>query len=526
VNPGGRIKGTRVGGYEIVRVLGHGTMASVFEGAHVLLGKPVAIKVLHEHLASDPGVRERFLREGRIAARLRHPNIVDVVDVGAEGTTPYMVMDLLAGDDLRALLAGGGALTPTHALALLLPIASALAHAHDAGVVHRDLVPSNVFLARDMRGDVVPTLLDFGLSKAPGDDPPSLAHAGLAAGTVVYMSPERTLGVEKATAESDQYSFSAILYETLTGVPPFGAESIGVLLDRIRSATIPSPSEVSPRVPAALGNAVLRALRRDPAARFESMRALGAALLPFADAATARATERDFVGPASVSPRVSARPSRARDDAPVRVESPPPPLPCPAGTSPFRIKGLAYRGFLHMVNRTLPGGLGAFCDALEDPSLRPFLTQPFLATARYDVLPFVPLFATFARLVGREFAEVVAAATRAQCRYDARTVYRMIFSGDRVEDIAERLSRFCTQYYDFGRYHGSVPQEGRLVLLYEEIPEYLMTWYSPMHLTYTRETARVIGAGELRMLVETKTPAGKRGDFPLVSIRSELAWGE
>ncbi len=547
VNPSDRMKGTRVGVYEIVGVIGHGATASVYEGVHTLLGKPVAIKILHEHVANEPQVRERFLREGRIAARLRHPNIIDVVDVGEEGATPYLVMDLLAGGDLRTLLADVGALAVTHALALLVPIVSALGHAHDVGVVHRDLKPANIFLARDTRDNVVPTLVDFGLSKAAGVDATSSStQADLVAGTVLYMAPEQTLGVENSSASSDQYALAAILYEALTGRTAISPDSLYVMIDRIRNETIVSPCAIAPSIPSALGDVVLRALDRDPQARFPNMRAFGAALLPFADAETVRTLQRDFAARSISGPEKGARAvahaSKAeavtRTETPEAAETSPlasyvsswetrskSPLPCPAGKSPFRIKGLAYRGFVHMVRRVVPGGLDAFCDALDDASLRPFLHQPFLASARFDVLPFVPLFATLARLTGGNFVDLVRSATAAQCRYDARTVYRAIFSTDSATDVPERISRFCAQYYDYGTYHATMTRPNRVVVVHGEIPEYAYAWQGPMHIAYTEECARIVGATGVMPLSHVVTPAGKKGNLPLVTMQTEFAWG-
>lgn len=535
-----QLKGVRLGGYEIGRVIGHGATATVFDGKHVALGKPVAIKILHEHLADNALIRERFLQEGRIAARLRHPNIVDVIDVGADGPMPYLVMDLLSGTDLRKSLDESGPLKPAPALALVLPIASALAHAHDAGVVHRDLKPSNIFLARDMRGDVVPTLVDFGLSKA-GGDASSLTQTALIAGTVLYMAPEQTYGMKGSTPASDQYSLAAILYEAMTGRPPFEGSALIALLERIRTEDVVSPSALSAHVPAALADAVLQALKREPADRFTGMRAFGAALLPFADEAHARVLRRDFTDHAAAASAPSrpsvrraarqeppdppaSRPSPARQSVAGRATAATASLPCPAGASPFHIKGLAYRGFVHLVNRTVPGGLDSFADAVTDESLRPFLRQPFLAGARYDVLPFVPLFATLAQLLGANFGELVRSATAGQCRYDGRTVYRAIFSSDSVGDIATRFSRFCSQYYDFGRYVGSLPQPNHLVVVHGEIPEYVSAWLIPMGEAYTEECMKILGAREVRLVSSTSTPAGRTGPFPLVTLQTEFAW--
>ena len=244
-----QLKGTRLGAYEIVRLLGHGATASVFEGVHVSLGKPVAIKLLHEHLADDTQVRARFLREGRVAARVRHPNIVDALDVGEEGDVPYLVMELLVGGDLRALLAEERVLPVERALALLLPIAAGLAHAHEAGVIHRDLKPGNIFLARGRRGDVTPKLVDFGLSKATlGDMTSSLTKAEMA-GTALYMAPEQTLGVKNASPASDQYALAAILYEAVAGQASVRAGGHARPARSHPEGPIRPPSRLQPRSP-------------------------------------------------------------------------------------------------------------------------------------------------------------------------------------------------------------------------------------------------------------------------------------
>src|SRR5580658_1290086 len=159
------LKGVRLGAYEIGALIGHGATASVFEGVHTGLGKRVAIKVLHEHLTTDEEIRARFVREGRVAAKLEHPNVVGILDVGVEGDTAYLVMERLVGQDGAAYLKERGKLGLGEALDLILPVAAALAFAHDRGIVHRDLKPANLFLARDRHGEAQPKVVDFGLSK-------------------------------------------------------------------------------------------------------------------------------------------------------------------------------------------------------------------------------------------------------------------------------------------------------------------------------------------------------------------------
>jgi serine/threonine protein kinase len=544
------LRGTRIGSYEIVRLIGHGATASVFEATHVALGKPVAMKLLHEHLADDEQIRERFLREGRVAAKLRHPNTVIVLDVGAEAGVPYLVMELLAGTDLRTLLTDLDVLTVDHALAILLPIASALAQAHDAGVLHRDLKPANIFLARDVRDDVVPKLVDFGLSKiAGGESTSSLTATELVAGTVLYMAPEQTLGVRHSSPASDQYSLASILYEAVAGEPPFAADGVYALIERIRNEVARPPSHVNARIPEALDDVILKAMQREPANRYPSVRAFARALMPFASETTMRPLERDFVERASASTQAATTPSRpsikkavseaetrheareveARVTEPeadveassIRASSP---LPCAPGESPFRIKGMPYRGFVYLVNKMVPGGLDAFVEKLDDPRLRVFIRQPFLASVRYDVLPFLPLFTTLSRILDVQFELLVSGTAAAQARYDARTVFQRIFSGATPRDLSERISRFGAQYYDFGKMSGTNPEPGVTVLVHAGVPAYVYPWYSPMHVAYSTEVARVCGATSVEATSSETVLAGAHGPFPLVTARTEIRW--
>ena len=540
-----QLKGARFGAYEIVRLVGHGATASVFEATHVNLDKPVAIKLLHEHLAADEQFTSRFLREGRVAARLQHPNIVNVLDVGMDQGVPYLVMELLTGSDLRALLADVSVLSVEHALGFLLPIVSALAHVHAMGVIHRDLKPANIFLAADARDAVVPKLVDFGLSKlvSGGEEATSaLTATGLVAGTVLYMAPEQTVGVKNSSPASDQYSMAAILYEAVTGEAAFAGDGVYALLEQIRSAPIRPPSMVNPRITEAFDAIVLRAMHRDPERRWPSMRTFGRELLPFAGAATAAVLERDFAdrsGSAAAASRPSLRGvvSRATPAEQTRAEDRTPstdrevaasavprlePLPCVPGTSPFHIKGLSYRGFMFHVGRAV--GLEAFLERLGDDALRGFVGQPFLASRRYDILPFVPLFATLARMLGVPFEAFVRTSTAAQVRYDARTAYRLILDANRPEDIVERIGRFNTQIYDFGRYSAFLPEKNHVTLAFEGIPAYLEPWFGPMHVAYAVESLRLSGAADVLLLSHLASDAGMHKGFPLRSYRTELRW--
>jgi serine/threonine protein kinase len=301
--------GAKLGPYEIVRVIGQGGTAAVYEARHVALGKLVALKILHEHLASDADVSGRFVREARLTAQLRHPNAIDVLDVGEEQGVAYLAMELLEGTSLEAHLRARHVLPLEDALAILFPIAAALAHAHALGIIHRDVKPGNVFLARDARGTVVPKLVDFGLSKiVDSEDTAAVTSRSLVMGTAMYMAPEQTMGGRFTTPQSDEYSLAALLYECATGRPPFDATDLYELIERIRGTSPPTPSSVNPRLPAAFDEIVLRALQREPPKRFPSVKAFASALLGLAGSALAEAWRRDFVEVSSGSlPSSSAR---------------------------------------------------------------------------------------------------------------------------------------------------------------------------------------------------------------------------
>jgi serine/threonine protein kinase len=535
------MRGVRLGPYEIGQVIGHGATASVFEATHVALGKRVAIKLLHEHLAADTQIATRFLREGRVAARLHHPNIVGVLDVGTSDGTPYLVMELLTGDDLRILLANVRILSVEHALTFLLPIVSALAHAHEAGVIHRDLKPANIVLSRDARQEIVPKLVDFGLSKvvhATDEATAALTSMSLVAGTVLYMAPEQTYGMKNTTAASDQYSLAAIAYEAIAGRPPFATDGYYDLLEEIRGATVQAPSTFASGVSAELDAVLLRAMSREPEARWPSMRAFGRALLPHAGVEQDAALSREFADRPMPNPTISSRPSirnaapRSSPEAITRIEEtstartsgiqPTAGLPCPPGKSPFHIKGGSYRSFVFQIDKAL--GLETFLEALEDESMRTFMRQPFLASARYDVLPMVPLFATLARLRGVPLADLVRVSTAAQVRYDAKTTYKSIMTTSRPEDLVDRIGRFNAQIYDFGKYSAILAEKNCAELEFARIPAYLEPWFAPMHVAYSEESLRLTGVQNVVVASHVSEDAGAHRGFPLRTYRTRIEW--
>ncbi len=248
------------GRYRVVRRIARGGMAVVYEALDTRLDRPVALKVMHPWLAEDTTFVSKFIHEARSAARLSHPNIVAVYDQGADDGTVFLAMEYVQGRTLRDLLRERTRLSPREALDLLEPVLSALAVAHRAGLVHRDIKPENVLLADDGRVKVA----DFGLARAATAQSGQTTH-GLLMGTVAYLAPEQASGL--ADERSDVYSAGIMLFEMLTGVPPFTAEDVMGVVYRHVHEDVPPPSSVVPTLAAPLDELVLEATRRDPSRR-------------------------------------------------------------------------------------------------------------------------------------------------------------------------------------------------------------------------------------------------------------------
>jgi eukaryotic-like serine/threonine-protein kinase len=247
----------QIGRYRLERELGRGGMAVVYRGVDEELGRTVAVKLLSDHLADDKEIRTRFLREARIAAALNHPNVVDVYDLGERDGLPFIVMELVEGETLAGLLAREGRLEPRRAVELALQACAGLEHAHRAGMVHRDVKPGNLLLRRD--GTV--KIADFGIARL-ADSATRLTQVGTILGTAAYLAPEQADG-GKVSAATDVYGLGAVLYEALSGRPPYGADSLPELLARQRRGDL-EPLEGAPQE---LEAAVFRALALDPADR-------------------------------------------------------------------------------------------------------------------------------------------------------------------------------------------------------------------------------------------------------------------
>jgi serine/threonine protein kinase len=255
------------GRYRIENVLGRGGMASVYLARDGELDRPVAVKVLAEHLADTPGFRERFMREARLAAQLSHPNIVQVFDVGEEDGRPFIVMECVQGATVGDELKQRGTLEPTEVVDLALQICGGLEHAHAAGLVHRDIKPQNLLV----RADGTVKIADFGIARAA--ETTKLTQIGSVLGTAAYLSPEQALG-EEVTAAADIYSLGCVLYELLTGRTPYIFETLPQLVTKHREEAIPPLRELRPDVPERLEAAVMHALARNPDYRPDSAAAL------------------------------------------------------------------------------------------------------------------------------------------------------------------------------------------------------------------------------------------------------------
>ena len=255
------------GRYLLERELGRGGMATVHLARDAELDRPVAVKVLAGHLSGDEDFRERFVREARMAAGLSHPNVVQVFDAGEEDGRLFIVMEYVPGVTLADELRRVGTFAPAAAVDLALQACAGLEHAHDAGLVHRDVKPGNLLL----REDGALKITDFGIARAV--EATQLTQIGSVLGTAAYLSPEQAAG-ERVTAATDIYGLGVVLYELLTGRPPFVIESLTDLVAKHRESTVTPVRELEPAVPELLEAAVMKCLARNPDYRPASAAAL------------------------------------------------------------------------------------------------------------------------------------------------------------------------------------------------------------------------------------------------------------
>jgi serine/threonine-protein kinase len=287
------------GRYRVERVLGQGGMGAVFAAADVLRGERVAIKILLPHLAEDPDIGTRFLREARAIAALKSEHVARFHDVVRdEGGRLHLIMELLAGRDLLRVCKDQGNLPIAEAVGYVLQACDAIAEAHSLGIVHRDLKPQNLFLAERPGAPPVLKVLDFGLAKVMVGElsgktgPQGLTQTGALMGSPPYMPPEQLRSSKRVDVRSDIWALGMILHRLLTGQIAFDVSSIGELLATIAvEPPIPLRARL-PGAPAQLEEAILRCLQREPARRFQNVGQLALALAPFSPAAASAVLPR------------------------------------------------------------------------------------------------------------------------------------------------------------------------------------------------------------------------------------------
>ena len=348
------------GKYRLLRLLGAGGMGSVWAARNELTDRDFAIKFLLPTLAQNKEALHRFFHEARACGQIKHPAVVDVYDMGqAEGGAPYLVMELLEGEGYDQRLARSGTFRPGEAAAWLAFVSRGLEEAHVRGLVHRDLKPGNIFFALDDRGDVIPKVLDFGVSKAttPGTEAFMKTTTGAVLGSPAYMSPEQAKGEPDIDGRSDVWSLGVILYESLTGVAPFDAPNYNALMLAIITRPHRPAIEVMPSVPMELSAIIERCLKKERSHRIGTARELAELL----EAAAAARQSGAFPGLGPKIPTLMPGPS------PYLMPSIPPPPGLPSslmglasGEQPRRRSASAWLGAGMLLAAAILGGALAF----------------------------------------------------------------------------------------------------------------------------------------------------------------------
>jgi len=271
--------------YRLTRKIGEGGMGAVYEATHVLLSKPVAVKVLRDKYLDRPEVAKRLVQEARLASSIRHENIVDITDSGAtEDGRTFVVMEHLEGNSLAEVIKRDGALPEARVIDIARQAASALGAAHERGIVHRDVKPENIFLV-DRGGKDFVKVLDFGISKTLKrgtleEESLKLTHTGMVLGTPLYMSPEQARGEEDLDQRIDIWALGVILYECLTAEVPFRATNYLGVISQVLNQEVTPPRKLRPemRISEAMERVVQKAMARDRDDRYPTMAALVADL--------------------------------------------------------------------------------------------------------------------------------------------------------------------------------------------------------------------------------------------------------
>jgi serine/threonine-protein kinase len=273
---------TVAGKYKVLRVIGRGGMGSVYEAENVGIGKKVALKFVDAEYAKDDQVRSRFAREARVATSIESAHIVTVFDAGMEDERPYLVMELLRGEDLGTRLRRLGKIPVGEAMHVIAQVLRGLARAHDVGVIHRDLKPDNIFLVQSEGDPLFAKIVDFGVSKRlrpqSGTAPLALTGKGTVLGTPLYMSPEQAQASQDLDGRADLYGTGAILFECLAGRPPHTGESYEQIILAICMNDAPTLRSLDPSISEAVSAFVAKALARDRSERFQNAKEMLGAL--------------------------------------------------------------------------------------------------------------------------------------------------------------------------------------------------------------------------------------------------------
>jgi serine/threonine-protein kinase len=367
------------GRYRVDRKLGEGGMGAVYAGEHLLIQRPVAIKILHPQLATNADLVRRFLNEARAVTAIRHENIVDVTDMGQlEDGTLFMILELLEGRDFAAAIERGGPLPFVRVLHILDQMCAALEVAHERGIVHRDLKPENVFLIR--RGDDPDfvKILDFGIAKILEGDSGVRTKTGLAMGTLHYMPPEQVQAGKDLDHRADIYALGVILFRALGGTFPYDGDTMAVLLSRILLDPVPPLRTVRPDAPVELEAVVTRCLAKRASDRFASCRELRAALRKVAQGLSQPSMAFADTAHASPVPPPSPAPSPATH-AFAEIERPAPPTeqaPASPRQVPIAMLGLAGLGLVAIAGIGGYLGWSALATSEPEPVAAPRVDSP------------------------------------------------------------------------------------------------------------------------------------------------------
>jgi len=276
--------GTELAGkYEIRSLIGEGGMSMIYLGYHKLMQREVAIKFLQESYLKHEPSRRRFQQEAQAASRLDHPNLITVYDFGiTDDDRPYLVMNLIEGESLGELLDSKLFLPAERAVRIFIQVCEGLAHAHEQGIIHRDLKPENIMLLPGKDGSDIARVVDFGVAKMlPRSGMPvdRLTRSGELFGTILYLSPEQCL-MKDIDARSDIYALGCVMYETITGLPPFSGENATETMNKHIDEAPQAPDTLSEEltVPADLSDVIMKTLAKDPDTRFQTMTELKDAL--------------------------------------------------------------------------------------------------------------------------------------------------------------------------------------------------------------------------------------------------------